>query len=75
MDDLKSVQGLSSQCYTVENWSLAYYEIIYPVPPTSEWDIPEESEFVNVLPPTLIKTHGRKKNKEDSFGWRNKMEE
>lgn len=60
---LENVRDYSSEYYTVDLWSLAYSEKIYPVPSQCEWDIPKEAELVDVIPPIVHKRKGRNKTK------------
>ena len=47
-----------SRYYWMEQWTLAYYRTIYPVPHHSTWEsseIPEEIRYQVVLPPYVEK--------------------
>ena len=57
-DDFDQVSRFCSRLYTVDSWALAYAETIYPVPLASEWDIPEDTEFIKVVPPIVKKKRG-----------------
>ena len=51
-----------SRYYWMEQWTLAYYRTVYPVPHHSSWEsykIPEEIRSQVVFPPYVEKKKGR----------------
>ncbi|XP_073133322.1 uncharacterized protein [Henckelia pumila] len=58
-----NIYELCSHYYTTNVWTLAYTEIVYPVPPSNEWNIPADIASMTVLP-HVVKVHkGRTKKK------------
>ena len=58
-----SLYDLCSKYYRTEVWALAYAETIYPVPDTSQWDIPNHVKEILLLPPRVQPKRGRPKQK------------
>ncbi|PHU00353.1 hypothetical protein BC332_30140 [Capsicum chinense] len=55
------VYDYSSPLYKVEEYLLAYLELINVAPLESEWHVPQELIDVNIIPPLVVTKPGRKK--------------